>query len=753
MKASFDNPTYDGTKKTPKVTVEMGGNSLTEGTDYSVAYSPDNLTDAGQIAVIVTGTGNYQGTNTLATLEIKPIDLTVTEARAKYTERKYNGTDQVEIIEVELDEDDILPEDKQDPTDVEVDTDGLTGIIEAPDIGFYSEVTFEKVPLQGDRAHNYRVKVPAEGIPLAEEIEIIQGDGPAAPNITYTYDVSKKYDGKFTCTITVTDPVEGAEYRYSMEGQNAVKKNEFDAIEPEDTLVFEVWIAETDNVKEGKHAEIRVDFDKLRQDPPEQFTMEFKAEKDGTFTAVFPKSDNEYVQYGLQSAGGEIEWSSNNTFQGECEPDTEYTGWMKFLGNNTHNESDPVSDTQRTPKLNVERPVISPESGKFLTTQTITITCETKDAEIYYSLDGKDPTTDSNKYTEPFTIDSSVTVRVIAVKEGMENSPVASATYIKVADKDILSKMEIIEGIPEVPSGLAGTDVNTIEAIQTKLTHVLTSMEGYTYQNMAFYDITIQVSADGVNWELATIDNFPRDGITITMPYPPGTGMSTHDFAVSHMFTANSGRLGIVAGETEEPPVTKSAEGLIFTVKGTSPVAIAWKQAAQDNPGTGTDPGEGNNPGTGTGSGEGNNSGAGTGSGEGNNPGAGTDSEEGNNPGAGTDSEEGNNPGVGTDSEEGNNPGVGTDTGNGTDPGDETNNGVGVNGGNGSNSGSANEGSNGTGANGKGADSADKGLASQLPHTGDATSLLLWGFMIAVSLIVAIPVAIVRVRRNKMRFK
>ncbi len=77
----------------------------------------------------------------------------------------------------------------------------------------------------------------------------------------------------------------------------------------------------------------------------------------------------------------------------------------------------------------VATPVITPESGRFGEAQTITITCETADAEIYYTTDGTTPNTSANKYTASFEINNSVTVKAIAVKNGMANSIVASEQY------------------------------------------------------------------------------------------------------------------------------------------------------------------------------------------------------------------------------------------------------------------------------------------------------------------------------------
>ena len=72
--------TYDGTAKTPTVTVKDGSAVLVEGTDYTLAYTAN--TNAGTATVTVTGKGNYSGTKT-ATFTIKTADITPTAPTAK----------------------------------------------------------------------------------------------------------------------------------------------------------------------------------------------------------------------------------------------------------------------------------------------------------------------------------------------------------------------------------------------------------------------------------------------------------------------------------------------------------------------------------------------------------------------------------------------------------------------------------------------------------------------------------------------
>ena len=78
-------------------------------------------------------------------------------------------------------------------------------------------------------------------------------------------------------------------------------------------------------------------------------------------------------------------------------------------------------------------PVVTPEitlaGGTYTSAQTTTITCETEGATIYYTTNGTNPTTSSTEYSGAISINESMTIKAIAVKDGMANSAVAEATY------------------------------------------------------------------------------------------------------------------------------------------------------------------------------------------------------------------------------------------------------------------------------------------------------------------------------------
>lgn len=74
-------------------------------------------------------------------------------------------------------------------------------------------------------------------------------------------------------------------------------------------------------------------------------------------------------------------------------------------------------------------PTFSLAGGSYYGTQSVSLSCETDGATIYYTTDGTDPTASSTKYTGAISISETTTLKAIAMKDGMDNSAIASATY------------------------------------------------------------------------------------------------------------------------------------------------------------------------------------------------------------------------------------------------------------------------------------------------------------------------------------
>lgn len=86
-----------------------------------------------------------------------------------------------------------------------------------------------------------------------------------------------------------------------------------------------------------------------------------------------------------------------------------------------------VKSSELTPVVSL--PKFSPAGGDYITTQNVTITCETEDAKIYYTIDGKTPTDTSLIYSSPIEISKSTTIKAFAKKEGMQNSGIVTVKY------------------------------------------------------------------------------------------------------------------------------------------------------------------------------------------------------------------------------------------------------------------------------------------------------------------------------------
>ena len=115
-----------------------------------------------------------------------------------------------------------------------------------------------------------------------------------------------------------------------------------------------------------------------------------------------------------------------------------------ILNSSKGNSGTPVMQTVATPAFSVE-------SGAVDSGTEVTITCGTEGANIYYTTDGTEPTAESTEYTDAISITEAVTLKAIAVKDGMNNSAVASASYT-------ISSVNIPEGFVKVKGGTVTGD-------------------------------------------------------------------------------------------------------------------------------------------------------------------------------------------------------------------------------------------------------------------------------------------------------
>lgn len=77
----------------------------------------------------------------------------------------------------------------------------------------------------------------------------------------------------------------------------------------------------------------------------------------------------------------------------------------------------------------VQTPVISPDAGEYENQVSVSISCATNGASIYYTTDGSTPSMVSALYEGEFTLTESSTISAIAVKDAFTASQVATATF------------------------------------------------------------------------------------------------------------------------------------------------------------------------------------------------------------------------------------------------------------------------------------------------------------------------------------
>lgn len=235
----------------------------------------------------------------------------------------------------------------------------------------------------------------------------------------------------------------------------------------------------------------------------------------------------------------------------------------------------------------VEAPVFNPAEGEVAAGTQVTISCATADAAIHYTLDGKAPTAASTLYNGPITISENVTVKAIAVKEGMADSPVVTAAYtIKVAgqttltfdfnkdgnvktltttaiaasnvqkdeDANNLSGVQFINGAATLwivrgegnaPRFWAGTSGDTeLRFYKGNTLNISVNTNGYKIASIEF------PQGFGKNWTVPTADNtVPANGTWSSRTWTAPADAVVTDFRINATATMNVGAVKVVLAE------------------------------------------------------------------------------------------------------------------------------------------------------------------------------------------------------------
>ena len=400
--------TYTGSEIRPPVAVGTGtptagiyisdsGAALTAN-DFTVSYS--NHKDAGTASVTITGKGNYTGPVTKTFTIGKAPGREVPDVSGSMEADNEKGTYTYTIT----------------PTEGAVyrmGNDGawqegnvFEGITPGTSVTFYAKMPEDK---------NYE-----DGTPKSITVDFPKLT-PAAPTLSYKADRTNPADVKVTIT-----PVSGAEYSFDG-GKTWTESNEQGGFTTSQTVVLAIRLKETATHNQSSAQTVTVNLAKKDREAPPAFSLKVEANGETDYTVTILADEG--CEY---SFDGE-HWSDVNVKTGVSVGET-VTGYKRYKETNDYNASSEVSAKETMPKFTVKTPVISPAGGSYTGNVSVTITCASPDAEIYYTTDGSAPERGSTRYTGAFTVTAPATVKAIAVKEGLTDSAEASVTYTKKSD-------------------------------------------------------------------------------------------------------------------------------------------------------------------------------------------------------------------------------------------------------------------------------------------------------------------------------
>ncbi len=137
-----------------------------------------------------------------------------------------------------------------------------------------------------------------------------------------------------------------------------------------------------------------------------------------------------------------------------------------------------------------------------------------------------------------------------------------------------------VQTVKEVPKSLS-IKYDTVDKIIEDMQKAMHSIIASEFiEEPVVYDVKLMAPNSDGNKTEVTAENFPEEGLTITVPYPEGIDRYKYDFVVSHMFTHEMN--GKKPGDIECPKVTKGEYGITFTVMGLSPISIGWTEAKSE---------------------------------------------------------------------------------------------------------------------------------------------------------------------------
>ena len=198
----------------------------------------------------------------------------------------------------------------------------------------------------------------------------------------------------------------------------------------------------------------------------------------------------------------------------------------------------------------VATPTFSPAGGTYYDYDNVHVTleCSSSGATIYYTTDGSTPTANSTTYSSPITITENTTIKAIAMKEGMTNSEMATATYVITPTYTVTIANDIVNGTvrADVSRAAEGETVN------------LTAIA-----NNGYHLSTWAITTETGTVEVSANNSFamPAGNVTISATFEPNGHTITYYNVSGEIITVDT----FAYGDTITPIADPSVVGYTFT--------------------------------------------------------------------------------------------------------------------------------------------------------------------------------------------
>lgn len=251
------------------------------------------------------------------------------------------------------------------------------------------------------------------------------------------------------------------------------------------------------------------------------------------------------------TSGAKIYYTTDGTTPSASS--TEYTAAIKISGKTTtikaiaikdgYNNSSVGSWTYTYNKPTCATPTASKSNGSYDKGTKVSLSTTTEGANIYYTTDGTNPTSSSTKYAGEITLNSDVTIKAIAIKEGYNNSSIVTFSYTVILPKAATPTASVAAG--EVEAGtkvtLSTTTTGATIYYTTNGTNPTSSSTKYTGEITINSNLTIKAVAIASGY---------RDSDTATfayhLPVNPIIVETSEDITMTIQAYASVGTLGPV---------------------------------------------------------------------------------------------------------------------------------------------------------------------------------------------------------------